>query len=257
MPTYPVGVPCWVDLTTPDPRAAAEFYGALLGWELSEPGPMPAGMPGAYVIASRNGHTVAGIGTAEVPSWNTYVRVDSAAQTAARALTAGGRVLLEATDGLAVIADPTGAALALREDGGAQLVNEPGSWIMSTLHTAEPSAASAFYAAVFGWQTEPFGGATLFRMPGYEGGHAQQAIPRDGIAVLAPPTPAELVPPHWNVNFRVDDADAVAAEAERLGGRVIAPPVDAMGVRAGVIGDPTGAVFSTSQVTEGARASRL
>jgi predicted enzyme related to lactoylglutathione lyase len=44
-----------------------------------------------------------------VPSWNTYVRVDSAARTSARALSAGGRVLLEASGGLAVIADPTGA----------------------------------------------------------------------------------------------------------------------------------------------------
>jgi predicted enzyme related to lactoylglutathione lyase len=177
------------------------------------------------------------------------VRVDSAAQTAAAALSVGGRVLFEATDGLAVIADPTGAALGLREDGGAQLVNEPGSWIMSSLHTPEPDVAAAFYAAVFGWQTEPFGGATLFRMPGYEGGYAQQVMPRDGIAVLAPATPVELVPPHWNVNFRVEDADVVAAEAARLGGTVIAAPQDAMGVRAGVIADPTGAVFSTSQVT--------
>src|SRR4051794_8551677 len=100
--SYPAGVPCWVDVTTPEPRAALEFYGALLGWEFSAPGPMPAGLPGEYVIARREGRDVAGIGAASVPSWNTYVRVDSAAQAAARALSAGGRVLLEAADGLAV-----------------------------------------------------------------------------------------------------------------------------------------------------------
>src|ERR1044072_5909003 len=96
--SYPVGVPCWVDLTTPDPQAAAAFYGALLGWEFSEPGPMPAGLPGEYVIARLDGLAVAGIGAAAVPSWNTYVRVDSAAQVGAAALSVGGRVLLEATE---------------------------------------------------------------------------------------------------------------------------------------------------------------
>src|SRR5262245_1667356 len=123
--SYPAGVPCWVDVTTPEPRAAVDFYGSLLGWEFSEPGPMPAGLPVEYVTARRDGRDVAGVGSAEVPSWNTYVRVDSAAQAAARAISVGGRVLLEATDGVAVIADPTGAAIALREHGGAQLVNEP------------------------------------------------------------------------------------------------------------------------------------
>ncbi len=30
---YMAGVPCWIDTSQPDPRAAAEFYGKLFGWE--------------------------------------------------------------------------------------------------------------------------------------------------------------------------------------------------------------------------------
>ena len=38
--TYEPGVPSWVDLGSPDPQQAADFYGALFGWE--RPG-RPAG----------------------------------------------------------------------------------------------------------------------------------------------------------------------------------------------------------------------
>lgn len=71
----------------------------------------------------------------------------------------------------AVLADPTGAAFSVweaRDRAGAQLVNEPGCWAMSSLHTPDPRAASAFYGAVFGWGSEPIApGAplTLLRVP--------------------------------------------------------------------------------------------
>jgi predicted enzyme related to lactoylglutathione lyase len=37
---------------------------------------------------------------------------------------------------------------------------------MSALRTPDPDAAPAFYEAVFGWQAEPFGPATMWRLPG-------------------------------------------------------------------------------------------
>jgi uncharacterized protein len=63
--------------------------------------------------------------------------------------------------------------------------------------------------------------------------------------VMAPPDPQ--VPPHWNVNFRVADADAIAAHATALGGSVVMGPMDTPGFRSAVISDPQGAVFSVSQ----------
>jgi predicted enzyme related to lactoylglutathione lyase len=35
------------------------------------------------------------------------------------------------------------------------------------------------------------------------------------------------MPPHWSVTFATADADATAAKATELGGRVIVPPFDA------------------------------
>ena len=56
---YPAGVPCWVETLQPDPRAALGFYGSLLGWEFSEPGPMPGGLPGEYFVAQVEGREAA------------------------------------------------------------------------------------------------------------------------------------------------------------------------------------------------------
>ena len=42
-------------------------------------------------------------------------------------------------------------------------------------------------------------------------------------------------------------ADAIAAEAERLGGKVIVPPFDSEPVRMTVLADPQGAVFTASK----------
>jgi uncharacterized protein len=45
----------------------------------------------------------------------------------------------------------------------------------------------------------------------------------------------------------VDDADATAAKATELGGKVIVAPFDAPWVRMTVIGDPQGATFIASK----------
>jgi predicted enzyme related to lactoylglutathione lyase len=260
---YPAGVPCWVDTTQPDPRAALDFYGAVFGWGFDGPAPMPGGMPGEYFVARVDGRDVAGIGSLPDrggparPSWNTYVRVDSAAEAVERARQAGGAVLagpLSAPPAgrLAVLTDPAEAAICVWEAHareGAQRVNEPRAWAMSSLHVADAAAAAAFYRSVFGWQAEPAGPLTLFRLPGYIGDEPRQPIPRDVVAVMAPAaaSPAGEVPPHWNVNFQVADADAVAGQAAAAGGSVVIAPFDTPGFRSAVVADPQGAVFSISE----------
>jgi predicted enzyme related to lactoylglutathione lyase len=246
---YPAGVPCWVDILVPDPDAATAFYGDLFGWDFTDPG------RNGYRVARINGLDVAGLGQAQaMPSWNTYIRVDHADAAAARATEAGATLLLEPLDvlpagRLAVLIDPTGAAFALweaREREGAQLVNEPGAWTMSSLHSPDPAAATAFYGAVFGWEPEALGPITLFRLPGYVGGRSRQPVPQDVVAVMAPP--ADDVPPHWNVNLQVSDADVTAEMTATLGGTVIAGPMDTPGFRSAVLADRQGAVFSVSQL---------
>jgi predicted enzyme related to lactoylglutathione lyase len=255
---YLPGVPCWVETLQPGPREALDFYGPLFGWEFSEPGPMPGG--GEYFVARLRGRDVAAVGGLPpvggpaVPIWNTYVSVDDIGPAADRATAAGGTVVIGPLDALpagrlAVVVDTAGAAFSLWEAGvrhGAELVNEPGTWTMSSLHTTDVHVAGEFYGAVFGWVTEAYGPVTLFRRPDYVGGLEGQPIPRDVVAVMAPPS-AE-VPPHWNVDLRVADVDTSAERAVTLGGTVILAPLDTPGLRSAVLADPQGAVFSVSSL---------
>ena len=124
---------------------------------------------------------------------------------------------------------------------------------MSSLHTTDGERAKAFYGSVFGWQPGTFGSPeapmTLWRLRGYAGEEGQP-IPSDVVAVMAPTgDAAAAVPPHWNVNLRVDDTDATVEQAVGLGGQVIVPPLDTPGLRSAALADPQGAVFSVSQLT--------
>ena len=49
------------------------------------------------------------------------------------------------------------------------------------------------------------------------------------------------------MTFGVDDADATAAKAAELGGKVLVAPFDAPWVRMTVLTDPQGATFIASQ----------
>jgi uncharacterized protein len=274
---YIPGVPCWVDSTQPNPQAAAEFYGGVFGWEFEDR--MPTDAPGEYLVAQLRGQDVAAIGsqpagTPPTATWNTYVWVESADDTAAKARDAGGSVLMEPFDVLdagrmAVLADREGAAFCVweaKEHRGAQVVNEPGSWNWSDLTTRNPEAARAFYGAVFGWETDavdPDSGA-MVRLPGY-GDFLERRDPGlrdrlaeyqapegfgDAVAWLSPATnegPGGDSAPHWGVTFTVDDADATAERARELGGDVAVPPFDAPWVRLAVLSDPQGALFSVGK----------
>ena len=68
--TYPEGVPCWVDVTSPDLDATRTFYGGLFGWDFTDAAP-----DGSYVIATLDGQDVAAIGAGDGPKWTTYVAV--------------------------------------------------------------------------------------------------------------------------------------------------------------------------------------
>jgi predicted enzyme related to lactoylglutathione lyase len=267
---YPPGVPCWVDTGQPDPVAAAEFYGALFGWELEDR--MPAGAPGRYFVASLRGRDVAAVGSLpaeapQAPAWNTYVWVESADHTAAGVKATGGTILMEPFDvtdagRMAAFSDPSGATFCVwqaKQHRGAQLVNEPGAWNWSDLNTPDPAGAKAFYGAVFGWEAQDLGqgGPTMWRVPGYGDFLERTTDPdvrRRQAGVGAPPGFEDAIgwlvpghPPRWQVTFSVEDADATAERAAELGGKVAAPPVDVPYARVAVLGDPQGAEFTVSQ----------
>jgi predicted enzyme related to lactoylglutathione lyase len=254
---YQAGVPCWVTTVQPDPDRAAAFYGSLLDWETEDL--MGPDHPASYYMCRRNGGKVAGIvpehgaPAPPRPAWTTHVWVENVDETARRARELGGSVVGEPFESpaggrMAVLADPAGAVFCAWQPGthrGAERVNEPGAWAMSMLHTGEPEAAAAFYGELFGWTTEAFGPATLFRLPGYVGGEPDQPVSREVIAAMVQDKDS---PPYWSVDFWVDDTDGTAAKAEQLQGRVVVAPHDTPGFRTAVLADPDGAVFSINQL---------
>src|SRR5919201_1708670 len=109
---YILGVPCWVDLSAPDPEAAVAFYGDLFGWQFENV--MPPSSGGKYFVAqhvatsssifdmsggTRRGDVAAirSIPEAAPPRamWNTYFWVDSADDAASKVRDAGGGVVMD------------------------------------------------------------------------------------------------------------------------------------------------------------------
>ncbi len=263
---YPAGVPCFVDTITENLDPALRFYAGIFGWEFSGPGEMPGDPGGGYFVARLDGADVAGIGaaaSAPAPAaWNTHVAVDSVDVTAARAVDAGGSLIIEPFDAppagrQAVIADPAGAAFCAWEAGvrpGAARINEPSAWAMSLLSTEDPEDAQRFYGELFGWRAEAFGGdggsgsLWLFRLPGYVGGEPGQPVPRDVVAAMAR---SDEPSSRWSVDFWIADADAAAAKAPELGGTVVVAPHEEPMFRRTVLAAPDGATFSVSQLQLG------
>jgi predicted enzyme related to lactoylglutathione lyase len=266
---YIPGVPCWIDTTQPDPDAAVAFYRDLFGWELENV--MPAGSPGSYHIARLGGRDVAAVGSqpeaaSPAATWNTYVWVADADETAAKVQAAGGSVLMAPQDvgdagRMAVFADPGGAAFCVwqaKQHRGAGVVNEPGSLNFNELQTRDVDGARSFYGAVFGWELLDVGGGSMWALPGY-GDFLERRTPglRENMANMGAPerfedvvasiSPTDEADARWGVTFAVDDADAIAARAAELGGRVVVAPFDAPWVRMTVIADPQGATFTASK----------
>jgi predicted enzyme related to lactoylglutathione lyase len=264
--TYPHGVTSWIDSEQADLAAASAFYSGLFGWTLTDA--MPPGAPGSYLIATLEGQDVAALAPAvddRAAAWNTYIAVDDADATAAALQPLGGVVAVPPADAgpggrLAMCVDPWGAEFRLwqaRRRLGAQLVNAPGTWNFSNLHTPDRDRALAFYGALFGWVGVDLPGAgTMVQVPGY--GEHLAATVDPGIferQAGAPPGFADVVAglvvdddPHWAVTFSVADRDDSAATAERLGATVL-NSAESMWTRTAVVRDPQGAEFTISQFT--------
>ena len=246
--SYAPGTPSWVDLGSPDPAAAAAFYGAIFGWDTAfDPRPEAGG----YALCNLKGHPVAGLGPQQnkdlPPFWAVYVTVRDADATVSDAQAAGATVVAGPMDVLdagrmAVLADPVGSFISIWQPVqhiGSELVNEPGTFAWNELATTDLAAATAFYTTVFGWgrsEEASSDTASLFTVDGNMtcGAHAAG----DG----------EF--PAWSVWFAVDDCDATAAKVAELGGTIHMPPSDMDFGRGAVVADPHGAVFGIGVMNE-------
>lgn len=245
---YAPGTFCWAGLATSDPAAATAFYTGLLSWEAEA---LSAGEAGTYTTLRHTGKDVAILyrQTAQAraagapPHWTSYISVQDADATAARAGALGGAaVFREAFDvgdagRVAAIQDPTGAVVSLwqpRSRIGATLVNDVGALCWNELATTDVQRAKRFLGELLGWQYETNdGGYTLIKSAGSRnGGMREQTEQERG------------TPPSWLPYFTVEHADDSARQAERLGGRRLVATTEHPIGRSAVIADPQGATFA-------------
>lgn len=117
----------WVELWTVNVDSAAAFYGSLLGY-----GRTPVIVAGqGYTLFLRDSTPTAGMLSIPVkdvrPNWLPTIRVADVHATVAQAVALGGRVIMAPREDVrnatvAIIADPTGAALTVQQwDGTATM----------------------------------------------------------------------------------------------------------------------------------------
>ncbi|GAC1341793.1 MAG: VOC family protein [Acetobacteraceae bacterium] len=244
------GTFAWYELATIDPRAAAAFYGAVLGWTAEEVPEMH------YMMMKADGVQSAGVfempaelrSAGVPPHWGFYVGVEDVDRYAARVGEAGGQVRHGPADipgigRFAVVTDPHGAAFSLFKAGGEpeRTPGQPVGW--HELMTKDWEAAFGFYSGLFGWtrgQTMdmgPMGSYQLFAVDGVDQG-----------GMMNSPDPARH--PSWLLYFKVDGLDAAQRRAEQAGASVVNGPMEVPGGSWIVqCRDPQGAMFALVAAT--------
>ena len=243
--SYAHGTPCWVDVTSPELDKSIEFYKGLFGWEAHVTPQPEAG--GYTMFTLRDKYVAAGSPPQEDRSasyWTTYLASDDVDDTAKKIRDAGGTVFMDPFDvfdsgRMTIAQDPTGAVFGVwqaKEHLGAQLANEPGTFLWNQCQTSDPARAAEFYHAAFGHEIDEIdlGLGDPFRVLKVNG---------RGIAGVREPVSGDT-PPHWSTVFAVADADETVARAKELGGSVLMEPMDLPEIgRLAVLQDPAGAVF--------------
>lgn len=100
--------------------------------------------------------------------------------------------------------------------------------------------ASAFYAGLFGWDTQPG--------PAEAGGYTMCLLAGRPVAGIGPKQGPPGARPMWTTYLAADDADETAAKISKAGGQLFMDPFDVMDAgRMAVAADPGGAVFGIWQ----------
>lgn len=242
----------WANLSTSDDAAAAKFYGSVLGWSYDE---APISETMVHRNATLGAHQIAGIdplmpGSEWPTAWTNYVYLEDIDAAVATAKELGATIAMEPMDvmgegHMAIILDPTGAAIGLWQPGrhtGADAVNQPGTYTWVELATSDLERSREFYSALFGW--------TWTRM---DGEFEYWLAENDGRAIAGAYTKmAEMgpMPDNWSAYFGVADIEASAGDVRAAGGTVLFDP-RRMGPGIGVgITDPQGGFALLIQLDE-------
>lgn len=254
--THAPGTFSWIELATTDQNAAKKFYGGLFGWTFKD---TDMGPDGVYTIFLNDGRACAALYTQKKeqkdmgmpPCWSCYVTVANADESAKKAASLGGKLLMEPFDvmelgRMAIVQDPQGAVFCIwqaKTHPGVAVLDEPNALCWTELMTTDPQAAEKFYTGLLPWTTKKMQAGpvdyTTYHRPSDEKGAAGMLK-----------TPAEMpnVPPNWTPYIMVTDAKATVDKTNQLGGGVIVPAqtIPTVGTFA-VLRDPQGAAFAILQ----------
>ena len=250
----------WYELLTSDADAAADFYGAVVGW--SAQGSGHPDMDYRFFSSGDGSDNSDGVGgfmaiTPEMadggarPAWLGYIDVDDVDQTVAKLTAAGGAVTMPAVDldgigRMAMVADPQGVPFyimrgASDETSHSFAATEPkiGHCAWNELSTTDPEAAKAFYGTLFGWSKD--GEMDMGPMGKYE--FLKASGDRFALGAVMPKMP-EMPVPFWTYYFRVPDIDVAVETIAAKGGAIVQEPVEIPGGDFSMVGiDSQGAAF--------------
>lgn len=243
----------WYDVMTTDTKAAAKFYGDVVGWTAQS-----AGTPQIeYSVFNAGMRGIAGLMPLPEeyarmggrPAWMGYILVEDVDAMAARIQAEGGKLhrgpfTVPGVIRIAVVSDPQGAgfliAKPLVEDAPPPLApGTPGTIGWHELYAVDWPSAFAFYEKLFSWTKSdainmgPMDTYQLFKTGGeYAAGGMMTK-------------PAAIPVPYWGYYFNVDALDAAAARVTAGGGKILNGPMEVPGPMWVVnCMDPQGAVFS-------------
>jgi predicted enzyme related to lactoylglutathione lyase len=242
------GTPCWADLMTPNPGIAREFYGEVFDWTFEVGGPTTGG----YTMCRLEHRTVAGLGqlppNSRFPTaWQVYFATNDVESTAARAIAAGGQMMMAPTrilelGSLAVVSDCTGATVGLwqaQDHIGAEIMGEPNSLTWCEVNTRDRARAETFYAEVFHLVPRQLGAMEYSTL------HCTTPIDSPALCgVLQMTTAWGEMASHWTVYFAVVNLKATTERIVANGGRLCYPAFDTPRGRLAIVEDPMGATFT-------------
>jgi len=243
-----VGEFCWINILTPDPAGAQQFFERLLGWGYVEiPGMGHRVQVGGHDVGGMFDHASPNTPAGVPPGIGLMVRVASADDTAAKAAALGGTAKpafdIPPQGRMAELYDPNGANLDVWQGMASPGMTADGmehgvpSWF--ECFTTDVNKAVNFYSALFGWTAKKPGYAGL----DYTTFWLRDDVPVGGMMQISPEMGP--MPPHWGVYFTVRDVHATVALALELGGSVTYPvmEIDTVG-KFGGLASPQGVMFS-------------
>ncbi len=242
------GMPVWTDLATNDLRRAMDFYGAVLGWEFEE-------KTEHFAMAKRDGLPVAGL--AQIPEgdnsmWGLSLYTPDVKDAHDKSVRCGASSVLEPHDlendaAMAVILDPAGAAIALKNPEGEQALiaaGEPGTPVWFELLVAKNWAETLnFYHELAGWDIKMASDNDDFR---YATGDLNGAA----LAGLWDTSGLEDSASMWSLYMGVASVDQATQKAKDHGGSVVRQPWNSDFGRMSTILDPTGALLNLCEIAE-------